>query len=707
MREKFGRFVLLSEVEATGLGTEYRAAKLGPSGLDRLVSLVRFAPALSATPEIAKDVLEHVKQAAQLQNPYILKVNAIGKIESSHYISYEFSEGRTLRAILSRCRQEGFPFSVNHTLLIVSKVCSALDFAYARQGEDGRPFFHGLLTPSALLLSNDGEVRVRFFGVGRSRIWETNALGEDDMAYLAPEQHDGGLGGAAADAYALGAILFECLTGERFEQAGRDQDVVARIAAARLQDPSVEPRTIPEAVSEILRRSLAESPHLRYPRIEDMRKAIDTLLFSGDFTPTTFNLAFLMHSLFREEVERETQLIKQEREGSYAEFLTDEPTLIIPPPASVPAQVPLPRRLEPLPESPSPLPADRTEPYQVEALRVKRAAPRSPSLPRILRSVPLPLAAIGVAVLLLGGLGAFLVARRSATAPVPAPITPQMQAALARVQELEAKLKTLEDEKSAAEFKAAADAKAQLEAQARRRGQPVDPQQVQRAQAEAARRARDEQNQRAAELARQIRQSQNDARTVLEREGAIVLPATPARSLALATPAPATAAPATPAPATPALTLPVPGPPSLTTPVPVPPQSAAAGSSSPVAASPAGGTPGAATPAPPETPAQTPGSVPPRIGAPLIPPTLQSAPRINYPPLALQRRIEGTVEIRAFVNEQGVVSETQLVRGVAAKSGLNEAAIESVRLRRYRPATQNGVPVGTWITIRVQFQLPR
>ena len=55
-----------------------------------------------------------------------------------------------------------------------------------------------------------------------------------------------------------------------------------------------------------------------------MRKAIDTLLFSGDFTPTTFNLAFFMHSLFREDIEREAKVLKEEREASYAEYLAEE-----------------------------------------------------------------------------------------------------------------------------------------------------------------------------------------------------------------------------------------------------------------------------------------------------------------------------------------------------------------------------------------------
>ena len=62
----------------------------------------------------------------------------------------------------------------------------------------------------------------------------------------------------------------------------------------------------------------AQDPAARYTEISELRKAIDTLLFSGDFTPTTFNLAFFMHSLFRDDMESEARALKEEREASWS-----------------------------------------------------------------------------------------------------------------------------------------------------------------------------------------------------------------------------------------------------------------------------------------------------------------------------------------------------------------------------------------------------
>lgn len=170
-KEKFGKFLLFEAIESFGVGGEYRAAKLGAAGLEKIVSLLRVAPAVSGNAEVAKALMEQAKFAAQLQNPNIVKILGIGKVDASYYISSEFVEGKSLRAVFSRCRQDGFPFSVDHALLIASKICSALEYAHSRKIDGTTRYFHGLLTPGSVVLSYEGEVRVRGFGqIGRAHV---------------------------------------------------------------------------------------------------------------------------------------------------------------------------------------------------------------------------------------------------------------------------------------------------------------------------------------------------------------------------------------------------------------------------------------------------------------------------------------------------------------------------------------------------------
>ena len=115
-----------AESRCLRLGTEYRAAKLGPTGFEKIVTVLRLTPALSANAEGVKLLMDQVKFAAQLQNPNIIKILGIGgKVGSPCWVSYEFFDGKNLKAVFNRCRQEGFPFSVDHALLVASKVSAA------------------------------------------------------------------------------------------------------------------------------------------------------------------------------------------------------------------------------------------------------------------------------------------------------------------------------------------------------------------------------------------------------------------------------------------------------------------------------------------------------------------------------------------------------------------------------------------------------
>jgi TonB family protein len=668
-RERFGKLVLLEETESTALGPEYRAAKLGPAGLERLVTILRLKPAISGNADMARSLMDQAKVAAQLQNPNILRIFGIGKVDQTYYISYEFIEGKSLRAILERCRQEAYPFSVEHALLIASKACSALEGAQARRLESGDRYFHGLLNPGSILVSYEGEVRVKGFGYWPSRL--RDALPEETLTYLAPEQAAEGAGDGRSDVYSLGAVVFEMLTG----QSPGGGDLAARIPAAKLQSPSGEDDSLTPPLVEILQKALGAEPSTRYSEVQEMRKAIDALLFSGDFTPTTFNLAFFMHSLYRDDIEQEAKAVKEDREASYLEFMAEEakPGARAPAPEpsaartdSVETRVPAVPRAEanvhpepvsaPAPVAPAPLEGSPGHsPKEAAAgFTFHKEGKRS--------QTPLLVGSAAVLLIVIAGLGYYFLSRTTTPLPVLAPptLSAEAQAAEKRVKELEDKLAAIEAERVAAEAKAAEEAKKKLEAQAKARGQAVDPTALQQAQDDARRQAKAEQEakqreelrnlaeQRKAEearLAEEKRKAEEQARAEQARA------AEQAQQAAAAAPTPE----ATPAPAAPT----------------------------------------------------RPGTLVNLSDPGVIAPVAERTPPLQYPPIALRQRVEGTVELNVFVDERGNVSDAQIVQAAGGKAGLNEAAVENVKRRHYRPATKDGVPVKVWMSVRVRFELPK
>jgi TonB family protein len=90
----------------------------------------------------------------------------------------------------------------------------------------------------------------------------------------------------------------------------------------------------------------------------------------------------------------------------------------------------------------------------------------------------------------------------------------------------------------------------------------------------------------------------------------------------------------------------------------------------------------------------------------VIPPVPLVTPQLAYPAFARQQRAEGTVELSVLIDEKGSVLDARLVKG-APGIGLNQAAIDNARRRRYRPATKDGVPVRVYMPLLVKFELPQ
>jgi TonB family protein len=677
-REKFGKFVLLEDIETSSLGVEHRAAKLGPTGFEKIVSILRLRPALSANAEVAKNLMDQVKIAAQLQNPNIMRIYGIGKVEAVYYVSYEFIEGKSLSAIFERCRRDSFPFSVDHALLIASKVCSALEYSHGRKAEGGARYYHGLLNTGNVLVSYEGEIRVRGFGHWLAGVRDAGGLRDEDALYLSPEQVAGAMGDTRSDIFAVGAVLFEALTGRPLFEGGREGAIADRLAGARLQSPSGDDDSIPKAIADILARSLAEDPSARYAEVQELRKGIDTLLFSGDFSPTTFNLAFFMHSIFREDIDRESKEIKEEREATYAEFLTEglpkatgntvtlnttpipvpaatqpraepPPTVVAEPPPSPRETQAAAAHVSPPPGPPAPVSGVSSKEAAASFTFHRETAPKSktPMVAAVL--LLLVVAGGGAYYFFSGGLGGVT----QPAVPPTSTLSSEAVSALARVKELEDKLKVIEEEKAAAEQKAKDDATAKLQKEAKAKGTEVDAAALQRAQDEAAKKARADQERKAQEEKKKL----EDAKAAEEQR--VAEEQKKAEDLRKAEDAARTAASAT-------------------------------------------------TTLPPTTTlvAVRVGSLVNVNDAGVIAPVPEKTPPVLYPPIALRQRVEGIVELNVLVDEKGAVTDAQIVSGTGGRLGLDEAALENVKRRHYRPATKDGVAVKTWIPVRVQFKLP-
>lgn len=667
--ERFGRLVLLGETRASALGREYRAVRLSPEGFDRFVSVLRLSPAVSSHAEAARRLVEEARLFARPQHSGFARVLGVGRVEQSVYVSSELVEGRPLEAVLARCREEGFPFAAEHGLMVASRVAAAVDSLHGKKGESGAALVHGLLAPSRIVVSWDGEVKVQGLGLWGA-LRTDGLLPEEERRYLSPEQAAGGEGQPAGDVYALCLVLREALAGLPPDGS----DPVDGLREARLTTSGGQRVPLTPALADLLRQGLARDPASRLPRMSELSRALDGLLFSGDFTPTTFDLAFLMHTLFRDDMERETRELEEARRADYRALLPEKPAERPPGPQTEPAaaatEVPSPTLAAGGPDAsgarPAAARASREAVARQAASRMTLGATPSAAPPR--RGLWLALGLL-LAVLVGGGGGYLTFVSRRALPPGP-PAGAAADASQARIRELEERIAQLEREKAEAETRAAEDARQTVEAEAAAGGEAADPSAVAQAQEEARRRARAEQERRQEEERRRL----EDARKAEEAR------------LAEATPEP---------PSTPTYAAPEPAPPAE------PPADSATAT-----------TPPPTTLAPPPT---VPPAAPPSVARGalvaltdpgVIPPVRIREPQKVFPEVAQRAFAEGAVDLRVLVDENGSVRDTSVERSSRPGFGFEVSAERFARGCRFRPATLEGVPVRVWIPMRVEFKQP-
>jgi TonB family protein len=640
--EEFGKYLLLKKLTEDPLGETFRAGRVGKAGIEQVVLLRVFNGKGMDGEALWQKVADRTVIQQALRSPNIGSGVDLGKVRSFPYVAYDYISGKNLATLFAQAERQLSPIPTDHALLVTERIALALAAAYETRVQDER-VLHGFVVPHLIMISNEGETRLLGFEIAPG-LRALAAAGWADPVlrpYLAPEVLDGAPVVKSDDVWSLGAILYELLTGERLPApAAPPADTYgALIDAAVLPN---EGTPLPPAIVGLLKKSLAP----RDQRLSDpaaWHKTLSKLMIDGQYSPTTFNLAFFMHNLFRDEIERETREVEAEKR------------LELPQKPAAPAPAPMPATVADVRESTG---------VRQGTLAGARAASGSSSKAGLF---------IGIAAALLIGVGVavwFLFfnkgqgAQEAAVPPVqptpmtqPAALPGPVQAAPVPAgptrEELEAQIRQMLDAQSQ-----------QMEAKFKSQYE----ERVKQLQGQLEETKRREE---------QARQAPPPEKTVPEPEPEPV-------KQTEAAPAPSTPAPAQTVPPAPATTMP-----EKTDPAPA--------QTRPQTTAPA---PAPAQPAPRQP--QYGELVQPGPG--ITPPKLRSRLDPRYPGAAQRLNKSAVVDIRVLVDEKGAVLDAQR-SGPKAGLGFDEAAVEAARRASFTPAsTRDGVHVKMWTALRVSFQ---
>ncbi|HEY6947954.1 MAG TPA: serine/threonine-protein kinase, partial [Gemmatimonadales bacterium] len=262
------RYRIERELGQGGMATVYLAQDVKH---DRKVALKVLRPELAAVIG-GERFLAEIKTTANLQHPHILSLFDSGDAEGIVYYVMPYVEGESLRDRLHRERQ----LPIDEAVRIATEVASALDYAH-RHG-----VVHRDIKPENILL-HDGSAMVADFGIalavsrseGGTRMTETGmSLGTP--YYMSPEQAMGEREiTAKSDVYALGAVLYEMLTGEPPFTGPSAQAIIARVVTEEPRSLTLQRKTIPPHVEAAVETALAKLPADRFATAAQFAEALN------------------------------------------------------------------------------------------------------------------------------------------------------------------------------------------------------------------------------------------------------------------------------------------------------------------------------------------------------------------------------------------------------------------------------------------------
>ncbi len=251
-------YEILEELGRGGMGVVYKARQ---KGLNRLVALKMILCAEQASIEDRMRFDREAKALARLNHPNIVEIYEINEIDGKPCFSLELVTGGALEQKIDNSR-----LSPLEAARLVETLARAMHAAHKAD------VIHRDLKPGNILITEEGEPKITDFGLAKhlkeARQTMTDAI-MGTPAYMAPEQASGEPDlGPAVDTYALGAILYECLTGHPPFWAPTPTGTLYQVLSTPASPPSRARQDTPKDLDTICLKCLEKEPHQRYQSAE-------------------------------------------------------------------------------------------------------------------------------------------------------------------------------------------------------------------------------------------------------------------------------------------------------------------------------------------------------------------------------------------------------------------------------------------------------
>ncbi|HEY5944625.1 MAG TPA: protein kinase [Kofleriaceae bacterium] len=285
-----GRYVLGELLGRGGMAEVFAGHVIGSHGFQKPVAIKRLLPELANDHVFVERLIGEAKLLVGMTHGNIVSVLDLARDGDDVFLVMEFVDGPSLRQLLKARGSRGL--SIGTATYIVQAAAAGLEFAHARPGG---AIIHADISPSNLLLTTSGEVRVADFGIARREGGQAGVV-EGKWAYMAPEQARGEPLTPRSDVFALGVVLYELITGQhplgqRVTPDERDSGPI------RIAPPRVVNASVPAGLDAICMKALAENARDRYPRMQHLIDAIIDERFANQYREGANDLAQVIREI--------------------------------------------------------------------------------------------------------------------------------------------------------------------------------------------------------------------------------------------------------------------------------------------------------------------------------------------------------------------------------------------------------------------------
>lgn len=281
---RFGRLLLLQPMARGGMGEVYLAAAGDIEGAERpcVVKLIREDHRADAS--FLARFLDEARIQAQMHHPGVAQIlEAAIDPGGQPYVVVEYVSGRDLSEIRRRAAALKLHVGWADAVAIVASVADALAHVHERTDSDGRPLdvVHRDLSPQNIMVGYGGETKLIDFGTARGENRRCQTVSGTVFAkpgYVAPEVADDKPGGAPADLYALGVVLWELVAGRRFLQGDAAEHLAAVSKAERSPAALSAWLALPKQLDAIIAKLTAHHIQDRYRSAREAGEALGRLL---------------------------------------------------------------------------------------------------------------------------------------------------------------------------------------------------------------------------------------------------------------------------------------------------------------------------------------------------------------------------------------------------------------------------------------------